>query len=90
MYSGNFGYHGRRSSRNERSVSSICVGISVRRYSKYSYGFKLLALAVSAMLYIIADDVAPFIVSIISQFFLPIQNPLIARSEAYPYMKINE
>ena len=70
MYSGNFGDHGRRSSRNERSVSSICAGISVRRYSKYSYGFKLLTLAVSAMLYIIADDVAPFIVSIISQFFL--------------------
>ena len=42
----------------------------------------LRALAVSAMLYIIADDVAPFIVSIVSQFFLPIQKPLIARSDA--------
>ena len=35
-----------------------------------STNFKLLTLAVSAMLYIIAEDVAPFIVSIISQFFL--------------------
>lgn len=31
------------------------------------------------MLYIIAEDVTPLIVSIIFQFFLPIQKPLIAR-----------
>ena len=50
MFAGRLGDHGRRYSRNERSVSSMCSGISVSRYSKYSYGFKLLAFAVSAML----------------------------------------
>ena len=50
MFAGRLGDHGRRYSRNERSVSSMCFGISVSRYSKYSYGFKLLAFAVSAML----------------------------------------
>ena len=34
----------------------------------------MLAFAVSAMLYIMADVFAPLMVSIISQFFLPIQN----------------
>ena len=45
--------------KNEWSVSSICADISVSRYLKYLYDFKLLALAVSAILYIIAEDVAP-------------------------------
>ena len=48
--SGNFSDHGSRSSKNDRSLSSMCLGISVRRYSKYSYGFRLFAFAVSAML----------------------------------------
>lgn len=48
--SGNFSDHGSRSSKNDRSLSSMCLGISVRRCSKYSYGFRLFAFAVSAML----------------------------------------
>ncbi len=40
MFSGKFEDHGKRSSRNDLSVSSICFSISVRRYSKYSYGFR--------------------------------------------------
>ncbi len=54
MFSGKFGDHGKRSSRNDLSVSSICFGTSVRKYSKYSYGFKLLAFAVSVILYMTA------------------------------------
>ena len=48
--SGNFSDHGSRSSKNDRSLSSMRLGISVRRCSKYSYGFRLFAFAVSAML----------------------------------------
>ena len=48
--SGNFFDHGSRSSKNDRSLSSMRLGISVRRCSKYSYGFRLFAFAVSAML----------------------------------------
>ena len=48
--SGSFSDHGSRSSKNDRSLSSMCLGISVRRCSKYSYGFRLFAFAVSAML----------------------------------------
>ena len=48
--SGNFSDHGSRSSKNDRSLSSMCLEISVRRCSKYSYGFRLFAFAVSAML----------------------------------------
>ena len=47
---GNFSDHGSKSSKNERSVSSICFGISVSKCSKYSYGFRSFALAVSAIL----------------------------------------
>lgn len=82
QYSGRFGDHGSRSSQKLRSVSSICFGISVRRYSKYSYGFRLFALAVSAMLYMMALDFAPAMVSIITQFFFPIQKPRIDCSAA--------
>lgn len=53
QYSGRFGDHGSRSSQKLRSVSSICFGISVRRYSKYSYGLRLFTLVVSAILYIL-------------------------------------
>ena len=48
--SGNFFDHGSRSSKNDRSLSSMRLGIPVRRCSKYSYGFRLFAFAVSAML----------------------------------------
>ena len=48
--SSNFSDHGSRSSKNDRSLSSMRLGISVRRCSKYSYGFRLFAFAVSAML----------------------------------------
>ncbi len=44
---GNFSDHGSKSSKNERSVSSICFGISVSKCSKYSYGFRSFALVVS-------------------------------------------
>lgn len=66
--SGRFGDHGSSFSQKLRSVSSICFGISVRRYSKYSYGLRLFAFAVSAMLYMMALDFAPAMVSIITQF----------------------
>lgn len=47
---GRLGDHGRRSSKNDRSVSSWCCGITSNRCSKYSYGLRLFSLAVSAML----------------------------------------
>lgn len=45
-----FGDHGNRSSQKLKSLSSICFGISSNRYSKYSYGFRWFAFAVSAIL----------------------------------------
>ena len=75
--SGRFGDLGSRSSQKLRSVSSICFGISGRRYSKYSYGLRLFAFAVSVMLYMMALDYAPAMVSIITQFFFLIQKPRI-------------
>ena len=54
ILSGSFSDPGTRSSKKDRSVSSMCFGISVRRYAKYSYGFKLFAFAISAMLLQIA------------------------------------
>ena len=50
IFFGNFSDHGSKSFKNERSVSSICFGISVSKCSKYSYGFRSFALAVSAIL----------------------------------------
>ena len=72
--SGRLGDHGSRFSQKLRSVSSRCLGISVRRYSKYSYGFRLFAFAVSAMLYMMVLDFASTMVSIITQFFFPMQS----------------
>ena len=81
-FSGRFGDHGSRSSQKLKSLSSICFGISSNRYSKYSYGFRWFAFAVSAILQIIALVWAPLIVSMITQFFRPIQKFLIALSAA--------
>ena len=69
---GSFGDHGIRSS-SENMLSffrETLSGNSVRRYSKYWYGFKLFALAVSEILYTTALAWAPSTVSITFQFFL--------------------
>ena len=53
-------------------VPSIWTGISSRRYLKYSYGLRVLALAVSASENRIALAFAPLTVSIRTKFFLDI------------------
>jgi hypothetical protein len=68
---------------------NIFFGISVNKYSKYSYGFKVFAFAVSVRLYIMAEEFAPRIVSMTCQFFLPIQKPRMERSLAYLYIRIS-
>jgi hypothetical protein len=55
-------------------------GSSSNRYVKYLKTFKLLAFAVSTMLYIIPLEVAPFEDLENNQFFLPITKLLIALS----------
>lgn len=52
------------------------------RYSNYSYGFRLFDLVVFAMLQMIEELSVPWMVSMISRFFLPIQKPWVARSLA--------
>ena len=50
IFSGSVSDQGRSSSRKLLFLSSICFGISVSRYSKYSYGFSWFAFAVSVIL----------------------------------------
>ena len=69
-------------------VSTLSAS-SVSKYLKYSYGFRLFAFAVSAILYAIALAWAPLMVSMIFQFFLPTQNGRIARSAAYADIRIS-
>ena len=77
-FAGRFGDQGSMSFRKPRSVSSRCFGISVSRYSKLS----LFAFAVFAMLQMIPPNFALATVSIMTQFFFPIQNPRIDCSAA--------
>ena len=60
----------------EKAALPIC------NYSQILYQFLTFTQNLKRSLYIIADDVAPFIVSIIAQFFLPMHKPLIVRSDA--------
>lgn len=72
---GNSSDHGSSFSKwslNLSIVSSIWTGISSRRYLKYSYGLRLLALAISASENRIALAFAPLTVSIRTKFFLDI------------------
>lgn len=64
-------------------VSSMCFGISVSRYLKYWYILSSLALAVSTKLYTIALALAPLIVSISFQLFLPTQKALLLAQQYY-------
>ena len=57
-----------------------CFTNSVSRCLKYSYGFKLFAFALSAMLYKRALVFAPFIESMMCQECFPTQNALMLRS----------
>ena len=68
----------------------MCSGSIERRCLKYIYGLSPFAFALSAMLYAVALACAPLIVLIRTQFFLPMQNGLIARSLAYPYISISQ
>ena len=44
------GDHGTRCSKKVKSWSSMCLGISVSKNFRYSYGFKLFSFAVSTKL----------------------------------------
>jgi hypothetical protein len=50
MLSGSAGDQGSSSSKKLQAVSSMCSGITVSKYLKYSYGFRLLDFTVSAIL----------------------------------------
>ncbi len=71
---------GSRSFRKLRLLSSICLGISVSRSSKYWYVLSPLAFAVSDMLNIIALAFAPLEESIRTKFLRAIVNGSIACS----------
>ncbi len=61
--------------KNSGQCHPYALGFLSGDIQKYSYGLRLFALAVSAMLYMMALDFAPVMVSIITQFFFPIQKP---------------
>ena len=82
------GDHGRRSSINLKSLSSMCWGISVSSRLKYSKIFIIFAFAVSTRLYRIALAFAPLEDSIITKFFRPMVKGRIACSAFYTDIRI--
>ena len=71
-----------------RSLSSMCLGISVSSRLKYSKVFIMFAFAVSTRLYRIALAFAPLEDSIITKFFRPMVKGRIACSAVYTDIRI--